>query len=146
MLAEANDLAVHVSDRAELEGLPDSAIEAAASAAESAGRDGYLLTLVLPTIQPAMMSLKSREVRRRLHEAATSRGARGNEHDTRELVAEISALRAERAALLGFDDHAAYVVADQTAGRTELVLSTLARDGSSRRCATSTPSGPASRS
>jgi peptidyl-dipeptidase Dcp len=125
VLAEANDLAVHVTDRAELDGLPDSVVEAAATAAKAAGEEGYLLTLVLPTIQPALLSLRDREVRRRLHEAAVSRGSRGNEHDTRELVARITALRAERAALLGYADHAAYVVADQTAGTTDAVLAML---------------------
>ncbi|MFL6135071.1 MAG: M3 family metallopeptidase, partial [Nocardioidaceae bacterium] len=124
VLAESNDLAVHVTDRAGLDGLPDSAVQAAASAAASAGR-GYLLTLALPTIQPAISSLTDRDVRRRLHEAATSRGLRGGENDTRELVASIARLRAERAALLGFADHAAYVAADQTAGTSEAVLGIL---------------------
>jgi len=125
VLAEANELAVHVSDRAELDGLADNAIEAAANAARAAGRDGYLLTLVLPTIQPAISSLTDRDLRRRLHEAASSRGVRGNEHDTRGLVSTITRLRAERAALLGFTDHAAYVVDDQTATGTEAVLAML---------------------
>ena len=50
---------------------------------------------------------------------------RGGDHDTRELVGEITALRAQRAALLGFPDHAAYVVDDQTAGTTKAVLDML---------------------
>jgi peptidyl-dipeptidase Dcp len=125
VLAESNELAVHVTDRADLDGLADSAVDAAAGAASAAGLEGYLLTLVLPTIQPALPSLNRREVRRRLHEAATSRGLRGGENDTRELVTRIARLRAERAALLGFTDHAAYVAADQTAGSSEAVLSML---------------------
>jgi peptidyl-dipeptidase Dcp len=125
VLAEANDLAVHVSDRGELAGLPDSVVEAAASAAESAGKDGYLLTIVLPTIQPALLSLENRDLRRRVHQASVSRGTRGNDNDTRDLVCRITSLRAERAALLGFSDHAAYVVDDQTAGTTNAVLSML---------------------
>jgi peptidyl-dipeptidase Dcp len=125
VLAEANDLAVHVTDRAELDGLADNVVEAAAAAAADAGRDGYLLTLVLPTIQPAISSLHNRELRRRLHEAATTRGMRGGPHDTRELVSQITSLRAERAALLGFSDHAAYVVDDQTARTTKAVLAML---------------------
>ncbi len=125
VLAESNDLAVHLTRREELDGLSDDAVEAAANAARSAGRDGYLLTLSLPTIQPAISSLTDRDVRRRLHEAATTRGLRGGEHDTRELVARITRLRAERAELLGFPDHAAYVVDDQTAGSTKAVLDML---------------------
>ena len=125
VLAESNDLAVHVEDRAGLAGLSDGAVESAAAAARSVGRDGYLLPLSLPTIQPAIASLHDRDVRRRVHEAATSRGTRGGEHDTRGLVAQITRLRAERAALLGYADHAAYVVDDQTAGRSEAVLGML---------------------
>ena len=125
VLAEANDLAVHVTDRAQLDGLADNVVESAATAAADAGLEGWLLTLVLPTIQPAMSSLRDRGLRRRLHEAATTRGTRGGARDTRALVGEIAALRAERAALLGYADHAAYVVADLTAGSTEAVLGIL---------------------
>src|SRR4051794_39726 len=125
VLAEANSVALHVTDRAELEGLSDDAIGSAAAAASSAGLDGYLLPLVLPTIQPVMSALTNRDVRRRLHEAATGRGVRGGENDTRELVTDITRLRAERAALLGYPDHAAYVVADQTAGTSAAVLDML---------------------
>ena len=125
VLAESNALAVHLTNRAELDGLSDNAVETAANAARSAGLDGYLLTLSLPTIQPAISSLTDRDVRRRLHEAATSRGLRGGEHDTRDLVTRISRLRAERAALLGFKDHAAYIADDQTAGTTKAVLDML---------------------
>jgi peptidyl-dipeptidase Dcp len=126
LLAETRDLAVHVEDRAELDGLADDAVAAAAQAARTRGlASGYLLTLVLPTAQPALASLTHRGLRQRLHEASVSRGLRGNEHDTREVITEIAALRAERAALLGFADHASYVVADRTAGTVDAVVSML---------------------
>ena len=124
VLAEANAKAVHLTDRSQLDGLADSVVDSAANAARDAGLEGYLLTLSLPTIQPAISSLTDRDVRRRLHEAATSRGL-GGEHDTRPLIGEISRLRAERARLLGFSDHASYVVDDQTAGTTKAVLGML---------------------
>ena len=63
--------------------------------------DGYLITLGLPTGQPALASLTDRALRERLHTASVTRGPRGDEHDTREIVRRIVALRAERAALLG---------------------------------------------
>ena len=75
-----------------------------------AGLDGYLITLVLPTEQPALAALTDRELRERLHAASVSRGSRGNEHDTRDLVRRIAALRAERARLLGHPHHASWVV------------------------------------
>jgi peptidyl-dipeptidase Dcp len=125
LLAEANFMAVHVTDVAELAGLSDDAVEAAALAAKERDLDGYLLSLLSPTIQPAMTSLRDRDMRRRLHEASTTRGLRGGDHDTRELICRITRLRAQRAGLLGYPDHASYVVEDQTAATTEAVTSML---------------------
>jgi peptidyl-dipeptidase Dcp len=124
LLAAANAAAVHVTDRGVLAGLPEDAVEAAALAAKSRDLDGYLLTLLSPTVQPALATLRDRDLRRRLFEAATTRGL-GGEHDTRALVGRIAALRAERAGLLGFPDHASYVAADQTAGTTDAVTRML---------------------
>jgi peptidyl-dipeptidase Dcp len=126
LLAETNDLAVHVEDVAELEGLSDDAVAAAEQAARSRGLRGYLLTLVLPTAQPALASLRNRVLRERIFTAATTRGLRGNANDTRELLTRIVALRAERAALLGYRNHAEYVAEDQTAGSVDAVLTMLA--------------------
>ena len=125
LLAESNASAVHVTDREQLAGLSDDAVESAALAAKERDLEGYVLTLVSPTIQPAMSALHDRDLRRRLHEAATTRGMRGGDHDTRALLTRIAALRAERAGLLGYPDHASYVVADQTAGTTAAVTEML---------------------
>ena len=125
LLADTNDLAVHLDDEADLEGLSPERVAAAREAAAGRGLDGWLLTLVLPTQQPVLASLRRRSVRERVHRASVSRGGRGNEHDTRASLVATAALRAERAALLGFADHAAYVVADQTAGTSEAVAEML---------------------
>ena len=125
LLAETNAGALRVSDRAQLDGLSEDAIGAAAAAAKDRDLDGYVITLSSPTIQPAISSLRDREMRRRLHEASTTRGMHGGDHDTRALVSRIASLRAERAGLLGYPHHAAYVVADQTAGTTEAVTGML---------------------
>ncbi|MGZ4626400.1 MAG: M3 family metallopeptidase [Kineosporiaceae bacterium] len=126
LLAETNDLAVHVTDEAELAGMSPDAIGTARAAAAERGVDGYLITLVLPTSQPALATLRRRDVRERLYRASVSRGLRGNADDTRATVVRIAALRAERAALLGFPTHADYAVADQTARTGEAVTSMLA--------------------
>jgi peptidyl-dipeptidase Dcp len=125
LLADTNELAVHVTDRAELAGLAADAVEAAAAAAAGRGLEGYLLTLVLPTRQPALASLQDRRLRERLHTASVIRGRRGNEHDTREVLTRIVQLRAERAELLEYPTHAAFVVADETAGTVEAVMQML---------------------
>ncbi|HEX2805991.1 MAG TPA: M3 family metallopeptidase, partial [Kineosporiaceae bacterium] len=125
LMAETNDLAVHIDSARDLAGMPDDAIAAAGAAARTRGLDGYLLTLILPTGQPALATLADRTVRERLHRASIGRCLRGNDYDTRETVVRLVELRAERARLLGFPDHAAYVVADQTAGSSEAVSTML---------------------
>ncbi|GLI28861.1 peptidyl-dipeptidase Dcp [Agromyces rhizosphaerae] len=123
--ADTNELAVHTEDPADLAGLSDGERSAAAAAAAERGLDGYLVTLVLPTGQPWLSSLTNESMRDRVMEASRSRGSRGNEHDTREVLLELVRLRAERARLLGFADHAAYITADQTAGTPEAVAEML---------------------
>ena len=60
--------------------------------------------------------MKNRALRQRIMEASLTRGSKGGEFDTREIVSRIAKLRAERAALLGYPNHAAYQLEDQTAG------------------------------
>ena len=127
LLADTNDAAVVVDDPAQLDGLSPDAVSAAARAADARGHPGrYLIPLVLPTQQPALASLTGRDLRERLFRASTSRGARGNAHDTRDLVRRITALRAERARLLGHPHHASWVVEVGTAGTVETVEKLLA--------------------
>ena len=128
LLADTNELALVIDDPTELDGLTSGEVSAAAAAATERGLDGkHLITLVLPTAHPYLASLTNREVRERLLTASVSRGIRGGAHDNRELVLEISRLRAERARLLGFDSHAAFVTADETAKTPEAVADMLGR-------------------
>ncbi|MGO4782518.1 M3 family metallopeptidase [Cryobacterium sp. W22_MBD10_FK3] len=128
LLADTNALAVVIDDVAELDGLGESEISAAAEAASERGLSGkYVITLVLPTSHPYLASLTNRAVRERLLTASRSRGIRGGDHDNRDLVLEITRLRAQRARLLGFTSHAAYVTADETAKSPEAVADMLER-------------------
>ena len=127
LLAETTELAVHLDHPAELDGLDPGRIEAAHEAAMARGDDGWLLTLVLPTGQPALAQLRDERVRDRLFAASRARGCRGGEHDTRSTLLEIVRLRAERARLLGFSSHAAAVAADETAGTPEAIAELLGR-------------------
>jgi peptidyl-dipeptidase Dcp len=128
LLEDTNDLAVVVDDPAELDGLGEGAVAAAAQAAADRGLAGrHLITLVLPTGHPYLSQLTDRGLRQRIMEASLARGSRGNAHDNRPLVLEITRLRAERAALLGFPSHAAAVTADQTARTPEAVADMLGR-------------------
>jgi peptidyl-dipeptidase Dcp len=128
LLADTNDLAVVITDPAELDGLGQGEISAAAEAAKERGLDGsYLVTLVLPTGHPFLSSLTNRAVRERIMAASRARGSRGNEWDNRDIVLEITRLRAERARLLGFESHAAWVTADETAKNPGNVAAMLQR-------------------
>lgn len=122
LLADTNDLAVLVTDVEELDGLSDGEVASLAAAARDRGiDDAHLITLVLPTGHPVLASLTSRTLRHRILEASRARGRRGGPYDNRELVLEITRLRAQRARLLGFNSHAEYVTAEQTAKSPEAV-------------------------
>ena len=122
LLAETNDLAVVIDDVDELDGLSAGEVSAASEAARDRGLDGkYLITLVLFTGHPFLSSLTNRAVRERILTASRARGSRGGDHDNTELVLGITRLRAERAALLGFANHAAVVTSDETARTPEAV-------------------------
>ncbi|MBG6181192.1 M3 family metallopeptidase [Arthrobacter sp. CAN_A1] len=116
LLKDTNRSALLVDTADELAGMSADDIGSAAAAAESAGQPGkYLLTLILPTAQPALETLTNRATRQRLYEASVNRGFTDNEFNTLGIAARMAELRAERAALLGFDSHAAAATDDQTA-------------------------------
>jgi peptidyl-dipeptidase Dcp len=128
VLAEVNDSAVRVADRDMLDGLSDAAIEAAANAAADRGFEGeYVITLLNTSGQPPLASLTNRDLRERIHTASLNRGSRGNDHDTRGIVSEIVKLRTERAQMLGYPTHAAFVLEQATAQNVEAVNEMLAR-------------------
>jgi peptidyl-dipeptidase Dcp len=125
LLAATNAAAVLVDDEDELDGLPDDAKAAAAAAAERHGEHRkWLIDLVLPTDQPVLAQLENRALRRRVFEASSSRGL-GGEHDTRPILLEIVALRAERAGLLGYAHHADYTASDLTIHGADAVADLL---------------------
>lgn len=121
-----NEAAVHVQDPAELDGLSADDLATAAAAARAAGHDdGYLLTLILPTAQPALEVLTNRETRRKLHLASVSRGSGDGASNVLAMAATMASLRAEKAALLGFASEAARSIEPQTAPSLEAVHAML---------------------
>jgi len=127
VLKEVNASAVVVDSRDELEGLSDAEVAAAADAAAERGLEGkYVLPLLNTSGQPVLVSLRNRDLRRRIAETSLGRGSRGGAYDNREIASRMIRLRAERAVLLGYENHAAYVLADKTARTTEAVNRRLA--------------------
>ncbi len=108
--------ALLLDDAGDLAGLPEDDAASAAEAARTSGHEGkFLLTLILPSNQPALASLDNRDIRRRLYEASVSRGSSGGTLDVLDLVKDLARLRAEKAALLGFANYAELTVDRQTA-------------------------------
>lgn len=120
LLAATNAATVLVEHDRELAGLAPAAVAAAAEQARALGHEGWALRLQNVSNQPVLAELSDRELRRRVLDASLERGF-GTDPDNAATAVRIAALRAERAALLGFPDHAGYVVADQTAGTAEAV-------------------------
>jgi peptidyl-dipeptidase Dcp len=126
VLDEVNAAAVVVDDVKQLAGLTEAQVAAAAGEAKSRGLDGkYVLTLLNTTGQPLESQLSYRPLRQKLHEASIARGSKGGKYDNTALVARTMALRAERAQLLGYPMHAAYVLEDETARTPEAVNAML---------------------
>lgn len=126
LTAGRNEAAVHVLDGDELAGLADDELAAAREAARAAGLEGWLLDLVNTTGQPVLARLTDRALRERIHRASINRGLSGV-HDVRRLMLDAVNLRSERARLLGFEHHAAYVAADLCARTTGAVNELLRR-------------------
>ncbi|MBW3139638.1 M3 family metallopeptidase [Ferrimonas balearica] len=124
LLAASQESAVLVTDLAQLSGLSEGAIASAKAAAEKAGKEGYLLTLTNTTRQSALSSLDNRELRQRLWEASAFRATSG-EADNQAVLIEIAQLRAEKAALFGFDNWAGYKLQSQMAKDPNTVMDLL---------------------
>src|SRR5947207_8726354 len=116
VLAETNNGAIVIDNKADLEGLNENDIAAAAELAKERKLDGkWVIALQNTTQQPAMTFLKNRAVRERLFQASVSRGNHGGDHDTKAIVARLAQLRPQRAKLLGYPDHATFTLDDQMA-------------------------------
>jgi len=128
LLAATKAGALVVDDPAKLAGMSEADIAAAATAAEERGLKGqWVIPLQNTTQQPALQSLNDREVRKQLFDNSWTRTEKGDANDTRDTIATIAQLRAEKAGLLGYPDWAAYVLEDQMAKTPEAVETFIAR-------------------
>jgi peptidyl-dipeptidase Dcp len=107
---------------AALAGMNDAQLAAAAEAARAKHVNGYLLPLQNTTQQPDLVYLSERATRQAIFENSWNRTERGDANDTREIVARLAQLRAERAKLLGYPNHAAWALSDQMAKAPEAAL------------------------
>jgi peptidyl-dipeptidase Dcp len=122
LLKDTNASAVLVDGVEALAGLDASAISAAAEAAREMGHEGmYALTLQSPSSQGVLATLEERELRKLVFEASTNRGNNDNAFDNKAIVRRLAQLRAQQAALLGYPDHASFVLEDQMAATAAAV-------------------------
>ena len=127
VLKEKNADSVVVADRAQLAGLSDAEIASAEAAAKADKQEGkFVFPLLNTSGQPELASLQDRALRQRIMEASLARNSHGGEFDDRGVVSRIARLRAERAVLLGYPNHAAYQLEDQTIGSVAAVNKLLA--------------------
>jgi peptidyl-dipeptidase Dcp len=128
VLAETNAYELHVTDTADLGNLSDNLVALAAEEATRRGHaGGWSFTLQRPSVDPFLESSPSRELRRQIFLAYARRGDNDNENDNKAILSRMAALRAERAKLLGYPTHAAFVLADNMAETPERVLGFLDR-------------------
>ncbi len=128
LLADEADLELLVEDRADLVGLPESLIEAAAKAAEDRGKPGkFAITASRSSIEPFLQFAERRDLREAAWRGFTGRGAARAETATADIIAETMALRQERARLLGFETFAHFKLDNQMAKVPENVAALLER-------------------
>ncbi len=126
LLASTNEGAVIVKDRAKLAGLSEAEIAAAAERAQDRGlQNAWVLPLQNTTQQPALASLKDRELRTRLFASSVARGDHDGDNDNRAIISRLAAVRAKKAELLGFPNWAAYVLDEQMARTPEAAMKLL---------------------
>lgn len=126
VLADESDWILLLQDGTDLEGLPADLRSAMAAVAEDRGHPGhYAVTLSRSIIEPFLISSTRRDLRETAFRAWTARGAGGGDTDNRGLIVQIIALRAEKAALLGYDSYAALKLDDTMAKTPEAVNALL---------------------
>lgn len=121
-LKETNDYKLVISDSKDLSGLPEGVIAAAAETAKESDMEGkWVFTLHNPSIIPFLQYADNRSLREQIYQAYISRGSRDNTNNNWNNISRMTALRVEKANLLGFPDYASYVLDDNMAKTSENV-------------------------
>ncbi|MFV7770390.1 M3 family metallopeptidase [Shewanella marisflavi] len=126
LLAETNAFELVIDNPADLAGLPQDAVNTAAQTAEKKGHPGkWVFTTQRPSITPFLTYADNRELREKIYKGYVERGNNNNAHDNKKILAEMAALRAERAQLMGYKSHAHFVLEERTAKTPENVYGLL---------------------
>ncbi len=128
VLEETNNFELLVTDKADLGDLPASLVALAAEEAKRRGHDCeecWVFTLQRPSINPFLQYSPNREMRKQLFDGYAMRADNDNEFDNKAIISRMVALRAERSALMGYDNHAAFVLSDNMAETPDNVYGLL---------------------
>jgi peptidyl-dipeptidase Dcp len=115
VLEETNSWVLHLIDRNDLSGLPESVIEMAGTEANKRNEKGWIFTLHFPSYVPFMQYSEKRELREKMFKAYASRAFRGNESDNRSNAIRIANLRLEISKMLSFGNFAEMILGDRMA-------------------------------
>ena len=126
LLSETNNFELIVTDPSDLKGLPESLRSAARESAKSVGKEGaWRFTLHNASVMPFLQYADNRSLREKMYKGYINRANLNNEFDNKGLVAEIASLRAQKANLLGYDNHASYVLEESMAQNPDRVYDLL---------------------
>ena len=125
MLKENKAFQLHITDEEQLDGLPETAREAAAQAAREQEKEGWVFTLDFPSYNPFMTYSTQRELRRQMYMAKNTVACHGNSEDNRGICKRLINLRREIAQLLGYKTYADYVLERRMAGNRKSVYKLL---------------------
>lgn len=125
LLKENKAFTLHITDEADLDGIPETAREAAREAAKEQGKDGWVFTLDMPLYSPVMTYATNREIRRQMYMARNTVCIKDNAENNLEICKRLVNLRREMAQLLGYKTFAEYVLQHRMASTTENVYDLL---------------------
>lgn len=121
VLAETNAFELHITDPADLAGVPEGAVEMAAMTAAQREKQGWVFTLHHPSMVPFLKYADNRSLREKMHRANASRGFQANENNNEEVIKQIVALRLEMAQIMGYANYAEYALKERMAKTPEAV-------------------------
>lgn len=115
VLAETNNYQLHITNKKEVEGIPENAIETAQQLAKQQNKKGYIFTLAYPSYIPFVTYAKNRELRKEITLAFGKKGFQENKYNNEKIVLKLIKLRHKRANLLGYKTHAHFTLEERMA-------------------------------
>ena len=126
VLKDINDFKLVIENKDDLSGLPDPVINSAEEAAKEAGIEGkWVFTVHKPSMIPFLQYSDKRDLREKLFKAYINLGNNNNQNDNKEIISKIVTLRLEKAKLLGYENHAKFVLEENMAKTPDAVFSFL---------------------